>query len=45
MVNVLSSKKTMCHAFICDKDLMPPSLNFDFDSSIKEDDATIITIT
>jgi hypothetical protein len=42
MVNVLSSsKKTMC---ICDKDLMPPSLNFDFDSLVKEDDATIITI-
>lgn len=34
----------MCHAFICDKDLMPQPLNFDFDSSIKEDDAITITI-
>lgn len=45
MVNILSSSnKTMCHAFVCDKDLMLPSLNFDFDSSVKEDDATTITI-
>jgi hypothetical protein len=30
----------MCHAFIYDKALMPPQLNFDSTSLNEEDDAT-----
>jgi hypothetical protein len=30
----------MCHAFIYDKTLMPPQLNFDQKSLNEEDDAT-----
>lgn len=41
MVNVLSNFNIiMCHAFIHDKDLMSPLLNFDVNSLVDENDVT-----